>query len=107
MIDACSTEKGLKTAFNSVRNYGTVSSAGIYIKKTSISLIELYAKGVKFKIGLANANTYAVKVLDLAISKKIDFGIATTRLDKWGNAIEAFLTDTNKVVVTRDKLKNV
>ncbi|MGB0521660.1 MAG: zinc-dependent alcohol dehydrogenase [Flammeovirgaceae bacterium] len=107
VIDACSTEKGLKTSFNSVRNYGTVSSSGIYIKKTSISLIDLYSKGVTFKIGLANAKKYAVKALDLVIAKNIDFGVATTKLDKWENAIDAFLTDTNKVVITRDKLKSV
>lgn len=104
VIDASSTPKGLDAAFRSVRNYGTVSSSGIYIKKVSLSLIDMYAKGVNFKIGLANAQTDTPKVLDLIQSKNIDFGLATTRLDKWDNAVEAFLTDTTKVVVTRDKI---
>lgn len=106
VVDACSTASGLKTAFRSVRNYGTVSSSGIYIKKTAVSLIDLYAKGVHFKIGLANAKTYAVKTLDLISAKNIHFGVATTKHGRWENAIEAFLTDTNKVVVTRDRLRS-
>ncbi|MEQ8474047.1 MAG: alcohol dehydrogenase catalytic domain-containing protein [Marinoscillum sp.] len=104
VIDASSTQKGLNAAFKSVRNYGTVSSSGIYIQKTAISLIDLYAKGVKFKIGLANAKTDAPKVLELINAHHIDFGLATTRLDTWNNAIDAFLTDTTKVIVTREKV---
>ena len=107
VIDASSTKKGLDTAFKSVRNYGAVSSSGIYIKKTAISLIDLYTKGVNFKIGLANAKTDTLKALELIQAKNIDFGSATTRLDNWDNAIEAFLTDTTKVVVTREKIKGV
>lgn len=107
VIDASSTQKGLDTAFKSVRNYGTVSSSGIYIKKTAISLIDLYAKGVNFKIGLANAKTHAGKVLELIKSHNIDFGQATTKLDTWDNAIDAFLADTTKVIVTREKVKSM
>lgn len=103
VIDAGSTQKALEQAFKSVRNYGTVSSSGIYIKKTPISLIDLYAKGVNFKIGFANARTYAQKVLELIQSKNIDFSIGTTKLGKWEDAIDAFLTETTKVVVVRKK----
>lgn len=107
VIDASSTQKGLSNAFKNVRNYGTVSSSGIYIKKTPISLIDLYAKGVKFKIGFANSRTDAIKALELIKLKNIDFGRATTKLETWENAIDAFLTLTTKVVVTREKIKSV
>lgn len=104
VIDASATQQGLNQAFKSVRNYGTVSSSGIYIKKTSISLIQLYTKGVNFKIGLVNARASTAKVLELIKTKNIDFGTATTKLDTWQNAIDAFLTDTTKVIVFRKKI---
>jgi alcohol dehydrogenase len=104
VIDASSTTKGLETAFKSVRNYGTVTSSGIYIKKPQISLINMYGKGVNFKIGLANARTDAEKILELMDNKSIDFALATTKLDTWDNAIDALLTNTTKVIVTREKL---
>jgi alcohol dehydrogenase len=37
VVDANSTTKGLQTAFKSVRNYGTGSSSGLYLKKTPLS----------------------------------------------------------------------
>jgi threonine dehydrogenase-like Zn-dependent dehydrogenase len=104
VIDAGSTQNGLNTAFKHVRNYGTVSSSGIYIKKTAISLIDLYAKGVNFKIGLANSQANTSKALALIKKYNIDFGLATTKLGTWDNAIDTFLTDTTKVIVTREKI---
>lgn len=104
VIDASSTEKGLKAAFRHVRNFGTVSSSGIYIRKTPISFIELYAKGINFKIGLTNAREYTERILNLVREKNIDFGEVTTKTDKWDNAINAFLADTTKVVVIRDRI---
>lgn len=104
VIDASSSTKGLTKAFESIRNYGTVTSSGIYIKKTHISLIDLYAKGVTFKIGLTNARHESESILALINKYKIDFGKATTLLDTWENSIDAFLTQTTKVVVKRDKI---
>jgi threonine dehydrogenase-like Zn-dependent dehydrogenase len=105
VIDTSSTGKGLETAFKSVRNYGTISSSGLYIKKTSLSLIAMYAKGVNFKIGLANARTDARRVVELMKKVDIPFELATTKLDNWENAEEAFLTETTKVIVKRERIK--
>jgi threonine dehydrogenase-like Zn-dependent dehydrogenase len=103
VIDASSTSKGLATALKSVRNFGTISSSGIYIKKTRLSLIEMYAKGVNFKIGLANARTDAEHVIRLMAKTKVPFELATTKLGNWDDAASAFLTETNKVIVTRER----
>jgi alcohol dehydrogenase len=104
VIDTSSTSEGLATSIKSVRNFGTVSSSGIYIKKPSISLINMYAKGVTFKIGFANARTDAERVLQLMKKVNIPFELATTKLDNWENAEQAFLTETTKVIVKRDRL---
>ena len=104
VVDANSTEKGLAFAIQSVRNYGLVTSSGIYIQKTAVSLIEMYSKGITFNIGLTNARTYAEKVLELIEKGVINFKDVTTKLESWDNAIDAFLTDTTKVIVTRDRL---
>ena len=101
VIDASSTRKGLEVAFKLVRPFGVISSSGIYIQRTSLPLIEMYAKGVNFKIGLANARTDAENVLRLLQKTKIPFELATTKLDNWENAEGAFCTYTTKVIVTR------
>jgi threonine dehydrogenase-like Zn-dependent dehydrogenase len=103
VIDASSTSKGLDVALKSVRNFGTISSSGIYIKKTRLSLIEMYAKGVNFRIGLANARTDAEHVIRLMAKTKVPFELATTKLGNWDDAESAFLTETNKVIVTRER----
>ncbi|MGL1889465.1 MAG: alcohol dehydrogenase catalytic domain-containing protein [Reichenbachiella sp.] len=107
VVDANSTTKGLQAAFKAVRNYGTVTSSGIYLKKTPVSLIDMYAKGVTFKIGLTKARTDAEKVLNLVNKGILNFEAVTSKLDTWDNAIEAFLTDTTKVIVTRDRLTSL
>ena len=104
VIDASSTSNGLATAMKAVRNFGTLSSSGIYIKKTSLSLIEMYAKGVNFKIGFANARSDGERILKLMEKVEIPFKIATTKLDTWENAVGAFLTETTKVIVKREQL---
>ena len=50
VIDASSTPRGLETVLKSVRNFGTISSSGIYIRKTPLSLVEMYAKGVNLNV---------------------------------------------------------
>lgn len=104
VIDASSTRKGLEIALRSVRNFGTISSSGIYIKKTPLSLVEMYAKGVNFQIGFANARTHAKEILDILKKIEIPFELATTKLADWNNAEEAFLTETTKVIVQRSRL---
>jgi threonine dehydrogenase-like Zn-dependent dehydrogenase len=102
VIDTSSTTKGLETCLKSVRHFGTISSSGIYIKKPPLSLIEMYAKGVNFKIGLANSRTDGENVLKLLMKVKIPFELATTKLESWENAEDAFLTRATKVIVRRE-----
>jgi alcohol dehydrogenase len=101
VIDTSSTSKGLETTLKSVRHFGTISSSGIYIKKTPLSLIEMYAKGVNFKIGLTNSRTDGEIVLRLLEKIEIPFELATTKLESWENAESAFLIETTKVIVKR------
>jgi alcohol dehydrogenase len=107
VIDTSSTSDGLTTAIKSVRNFGTVSSSGIYIKKPPLSLIQMYAKGVTFKIGFSNARTDAERILKLMDTINIPFELATTKLGTWENAENAFLTETTKVIVTRKPLSEI
>jgi alcohol dehydrogenase len=93
----------LKTVFRSVRNFGTISSSGIYVKKTSLSLIGMYAKGMDLKIGLANARTDAENVLRLLEKVSVPFELGTTKLGDWEDAENVFFTETTKVIVKRDR----
>jgi threonine dehydrogenase-like Zn-dependent dehydrogenase len=104
VIDASSTKKGLEVSLKSVRHFGTISSSGLYIRKTPLSLVEMYAKGVNFKIGLANSRTDSENVLKLLSKTTIPFELATTKLENWANAEDAFLTETTKVIVKRESI---
>ncbi len=104
VVDASSTPKGLQSALSMVKNSGLLSSSGIYLRKADLSLIQMYGNGVTLQSGWSNARSDAEKVLDLLKTTFIDFGLVTSRLDTWDNAIEAFLSDTTKVVVTRNKM---
>lgn len=104
VIDTSATEEGLKTSLRSVRNFGTISSSGIHIKKTRVSLVELYAKGINLKIGLANARADASLILKLLERIEIPFELVTTSLEDWTNAEAAFLKETTKVIVKRERM---
>jgi len=104
VIEASATKSGLETALRAVRNFGTVSSSGIYIKKTPLSLIEMYAKGMTFKTGLANARTDAEHILRLMENVHLPFELITTYLDDWSNAENAFLKESTKVIVRRERM---
>jgi threonine dehydrogenase-like Zn-dependent dehydrogenase len=104
VVEASSTEKGLLTAIKHVRPYGIVSCSGIFIKKARAPLVEMYAKGVVFRTGLANARTDAINVLELIKKGKLNLSLLTTRLDSWKNAIDALLSKTSKVIVVRERL---
>jgi len=103
-VDASSHQKGLFEAIKSLKTNGTCSSSGIFIKKTRAPFLDMYGKGVTFKMGLANARTDAEKVLELVEKDKLPLQLVTTKLDTWENSIEAFLTKTSKVIVTREKI---
>jgi threonine dehydrogenase-like Zn-dependent dehydrogenase len=104
VVEATSSRKGLQTALRRVTNYGVCTSVGIYAKKTTIPLVEMYINGINYKTGLTNARTSAEKVLELVKEQKLDLSLVTTKLDTWDNAIEAFLSKSSKVIVTRDRL---
>ncbi len=106
VVEANSDKQGLFKAIKYVRPNGLISSSGIYLKKIKMPLIEIYSKGVTFKNGLVNARTDAEKVLELITAKKLNPELVTTKIDSWDNAIEAFLTKTTKVIVTRPRLSS-
>jgi threonine dehydrogenase-like Zn-dependent dehydrogenase len=103
VVEASSTEKGLKVAIDKIKPYGVCSSSGIYFRKMTMPLIKMYTKGIAFKTGFANARTDAKKVLSLIEQNRLDLSLVTTKLDSWENSIDAFLSKTSKVIVTRDR----
>lgn len=106
VVDASSNEKGLAMAFEFVKPYGICVSSGIYLKKTKLPLVKMYAKGITFKTGLTNVKSASEKVLDLIVNNNLDLSKVTVSLNSWENASEAFLSTTSKVIVTRDKIFN-
>ena len=104
VVEASSTEQGLHAAMAAVKPGGNCISVGIYMKKTRMPLVDMYAKGVTFKTGLANARPDAEKVLQLISSGRLDLSAVTTKLESWDHSIDAFLSKSSKVIVTRARL---
>lgn len=104
VVEATSSGRGLNVALTHVKHYGVCTSVGMYPKKVSLPLVDMYINGITYKTGVANARTDAEKVLTLIQEHKLDLSQVTTKLDTWNNAIDAFLSRTSKVIVTRDRL---
>lgn len=106
VVEASSSEVGLKKALSSLKPYGLCSSAGIYLKSMKMPAIAMYGNGTRFVTGLANARGQMEGILSLIDAGKLDLSKVTTRLDKWENCIDAFLSKSSKVVVIRDRVTN-
>lgn len=103
-VEASSDGNGLKAAIKSLKPYGICSSSGIYLKKIKLPMIYMYANGIYYKNGLTNARSEMEKILELVKNGKLDLSKVTTKLDRWDNAIEAFLSRSSKVIVTRERI---
>lgn len=105
-VDGSNNEKGLKTAINALAKGGVCTSVGIFARKTTMPLVDMYVNGAHFVTGLSNARVDAQKVLKLIEEKKLKLETITTRLDRWENARDAFLSRSAKVIVERKRLNN-
>ena len=87
-----------------MKPFGTLSSTGWHFKKTLLPLMQMHAIGVTFRIGLCNARDGATHVAELIRDGRLSLTPATTKVDDWDNAINAFLGDSTKIIVHRARL---
>jgi alcohol dehydrogenase len=100
-VDASAHPDGLACALRSVVPYGVCTSVGIYYTDTTVPLLEMYGRGVRFVTGRVNARAHLPFALDLVASGRLDPTPVTTATVGWADAIDALLHGGAKPVVVR------
>jgi len=104
-VDASMNQDGLRFAIRSLAPGGVCTTVGYYFQKgTSIPLMQMYANDSKLHTGVAHARASLPDVLQLIASKKFQPEKITTLLASWGDATEAYLERTTKVVIHRPSI---
>lgn len=102
-VDASSNPDGLSCALRSVEPEGVCTSVSIYFgKEVPIPLFQMYATGVTFRTGRVNSRSDIPNILALVQSGRLKPERITTKLAHWGEASEALLDRSAKVVIVRD-----
>ncbi len=107
VVDCCAPQDELVAAISRVKPFGTVSSTGWHFKKTLLPLMRMHAIGMTFKVGLCNALDGAKRVASLVQDGVLSLAPATTAVASWDHAIDAFLGDSTKTIVHRERLHPV
>lgn len=101
-VDASMNQDGLRFAIRSLAPGGMCTTVGYYFQKgTAIPLMQMYANDSTLCTGVSHARAALPDVLALIESKKFQPEKITTLLAPWGDAAEAYLERTTKVVVHR------
>lgn len=101
-VDASSTREGLTRTLRATEPGGTCTSVGIlYEPETPLPLLEMYTKGIDFRIGRVMSRAVMPKVLDLVADGRIAPERVTSRLVDWDRAAEAVLEPETKLIVSR------
>ena len=104
VVDATNRADGLAGAIRCVAPGGICTSVGIFARKsTPIPLFQMYTNDVTLKTGVTNARTNIPEVLSLVAGGKFKPELLTTTLADWGQADRAFLENSVKVVVKRER----
>lgn len=104
VVDCCAPKDELVGAIGKVKPFGTLSSTGWHFKKTLLPLMQMHAIGMTFRIGLCNALDGAKRVAKLIQDGNLSLAPATTKVESWDNAINAFLGDSTKIIVHRARV---
>ena len=104
VVDCCAPRNELVAAIGRVKPFGTVSSTGWHFKKVPLPLMQMHAVGMTFKVGLCNALDGAKQVASLVQDGVLSLAPATTKVASWKDAISAFLGDSTKIIVHRERL---
>jgi alcohol dehydrogenase len=101
-VDASGDAAGLACALRSVTPWGTCTSVGIYCADTTVPLLDMYGRGVRFVTGRVNARAHLPAVLDLVARGLLDPTPVTTATVPWEHAIDGLLAGGAKPVVVRE-----
>jgi threonine dehydrogenase-like Zn-dependent dehydrogenase len=102
-VDAGGTRESLACAIRSTESGGVCTSVGILFEpETPLPLLEMYAKGIEFRIGRVQARAVIPSVLELAARGRIRPERVTSRVASWEEAPDAVRELETKLVIARD-----
>jgi threonine dehydrogenase-like Zn-dependent dehydrogenase len=102
-VDAGGSRESLTCAIRSTEPGGVCTSVGILFEpETPVPLLEMYTKGIEFRIGRVQARAAIPAVLELATRGRIRPERVTSRVASWDEAPDAVLESQTKLVIARD-----
>jgi alcohol dehydrogenase len=101
-VDASADPAGLACALRSVEPYGVCTAVAIYFVETSLPLLEMYTRGVRFVTGRVNARAVIPEELALVQAGRLHPEVVNSALVPWEDAHEVILADQRKPVFVRD-----
>jgi alcohol dehydrogenase len=104
VVDASATPPGLRYALRSLAPGGVCTSVGYYFAKgTALPLMQMYANDSTLHTGISHPGPDLPALLELVAAGRFRPERVSTLVANWGDAAEAFLEDTTKVVVRREE----
>jgi alcohol dehydrogenase len=102
-VDAGGTRESLTCAIRSTEPGGMCTSVGILFEpETPVPLLEMYTKGIEFRIGRVQARAAIPAVLELATRGRIRPERVTSRVASWEEAPDAVRELETKLVIARE-----
>ena len=86
-VDASADGAGLACALRSLAPGGVCTSIGIYYQETPLPLLDMYARGVRFHTGRANARVDMPHVLKLVQAGRFHPELVTSEVVAWQEAV--------------------
>lgn len=104
-VDASGSVSKLAFAIQNLAPGGTATGVAFYVKKrNSLPLWEMYLKSATLHVGISHSRRDIPNVFPLIQSKKFQPEKITTMLTDWSDAPKAYLEQTTKLVVFRERL---
>lgn len=104
-VDASGSVSKLAFAIRNLAPGGTATGVAFYVKKrNSLPLWEMYVKSATLHVGISHSRRDIPKVLPLIESGKFQPAKVTSLVANWNDAPEAYLEQTTKLILSRERL---
>ncbi len=105
VVDASSTEAGLRYALAAMAVGGTCTAVGFYLRRgTPLPLWSMYLKSATLHVGVSHPSAVLPDVMSLVASRKLQPEKVTQQVAAWDDAPKALLQPATKQVLVRPRL---
>jgi alcohol dehydrogenase len=104
-VDASFRPNGMLTAVRSLAPGGVCTVAFPGVEDRVLPLMEMWMRGTRLHVGVANARAHMPAVLDLVQAGKVRPEQITTEVIAWDDAAEALAEPSRKPLVVREPLR--